>query len=120
MPAEGANSSLRAYRGVMSKKDDADEVFRISAAGRSLTDDVSLRTRRYLISMAVRTLCFLGCVISFLVFKNEVIGWILLVGTLILPYIAVVVANGGRERPRELPTTTLMEPQQGLPPAEQS
>jgi hypothetical protein len=93
-----------------------DEVYRISGAGRSLSDDVNSRTRRYLISMAARTACFLGCVLSFVVLKNAILGWILFVGALLLPYVAVVVANGQRQRTAPVPTTTLLDPRQSLPP----
>jgi hypothetical protein len=94
-----------------------DEVYRISGAGRSLSDDVSARTRRYLISMAARTACFIGCVVSFVVLKNAILGWILFVGALLLPYVAVVVANGQRQRTTPVPTTTLLDPRQSLPPS---
>ena len=62
-----------------SDESNGDEVYRISGAGRSLSDDVSARTRRYLISMAARTICFIGCVVSFVVLKNAIVGWILFV-----------------------------------------
>jgi hypothetical protein len=97
-----------------SARDDG-EVYRISGAGRSLSDDVDARTRRYLISMGIRTLCFIGCVFSFVVLKQPVLGWILLIGAAFLPYIAVVVANGGREPARGLPETTLMGDSPPLP-----
>jgi len=93
-----------------------DEVYRISGAGRSLSDDVSARTRRYLISMAVRTACFIGCVVSFVILKNVILGWILFAGALLLPYVAVVIANGPRQRTAPVPTTTLLDPMQSLPP----
>ena len=38
------------------------EVFRITTAGSGLSEDQRTRTRRYLISMSIRTLCFLGAV----------------------------------------------------------
>ncbi|HAM24891.1 MAG TPA: DUF3099 domain-containing protein [Actinobacteria bacterium] len=95
-------------------RDDAQEVHRISSAPRSLSDDVRTRTRRYLWSMAVRTLCFLGCVLAFVVLKNAILGWILFVGALILPYLAVVIANGGRERTPQIPLSTLLEGRQQL------
>ena len=74
------------------------EVYEITDARRSLTADVRARTRRYLVSMGVRTACFFGAVLS-----SGVTRWTLLAGALVLPYIAVVVANGGREPSRDLP-----------------
>ena len=69
------------------------EVHRITDAGVSLTDDQAYRTRRYLAAMAVRTLCFIGAVITPAPWR-----WILAIGAVTLPYVAVVMANAGRER----------------------
>lgn len=68
------------------------EVHRITDAGVSLTDDQAGRQRRYLIAMSMRTLCVLGAVLAPSPWR-----WILAVGAVILPYIAVVMANAGRE-----------------------
>lgn len=69
------------------------EVHRITTAQTGLTDDQRSRTRRYLISMAIRTVCFLGAVLAPSPWR-----WILLAGAVFLPYVAVVMANAGRER----------------------
>jgi DUF3099 family protein len=61
-----------------------------------MSEDIRYRQNRYLIMMAVRTLCFVAAV---LMFVNH-LGWlsaIPVVGAIVLPYIAVVFANGGRE-----------------------
>jgi hypothetical protein len=68
------------------------EVHRITDAGVSLTDDQAGRQRRYLIAMSIRTLCVLGAVLAPSPWR-----WMLAVGAVILPYIAVVMANAGRE-----------------------
>ena len=73
-------------------------VHSITSAAVPLGDDISKRARRYLAQMAVRTLCFIGAVATW----GIVPTWIsvsLLVGAVILPYVAVVLANAGRERP---------------------
>jgi hypothetical protein len=70
----------------------SDEVFTITEAQRPLSVEQSGRTRRYLISMGIRTACVLGAIV--------VPGWprwVLLAGAVILPYLAVVIANAGRE-----------------------
>lgn len=95
-----------------------DGVFRISGAPRSLTDDVDARTRRYLWSMAVRTACFLLCVLFWVVFDLKVLASIFLVGAVLLPYVAVVIANAGRERRVEPPTAQIVADQQSLPPSD--
>ena len=84
-------------------------VYRISSAPRALSDDVDFRTRRYLISMAVRTSCLLGAFIVPSPWR-----WILLVGAVFLPMIAVVLANAGRERVISPPTTLLLDDRQSL------
>ena len=49
------------------------------------------RQRRYLISMAIRTLCFILAVVSI----GHWFMWVFLVGAVFLPYVAVVMANAG-------------------------
>jgi hypothetical protein len=69
-----------------------DEVHTITAAQRGLSQEQTGRTRRYLFSMGVRTVCVLGAII--------IPGWprwVLIVGAVALPYLAVVIANAGRE-----------------------
>jgi Flp pilus assembly protein TadB len=68
----------------------------ITGARTSLTEDVAARQRRYFISMMVRTICFVLMVIFPSPWR-----WIFLAGAFFLPYIAVIVANAGRE-----PSTT--------------
>ena len=68
------------------------EVYSITGARSGLSDDVADRTKRYLISMGIRTACFIGAVIA-----TGPLRWILLAGALLLPYVAVVVANTARK-----------------------
>jgi hypothetical protein len=68
-------------------------VYQITSARRGVRDDVDSRTRRYLISMGVRTVCFLGAVVI-----GGWLRWALIAAALVLPYLSVVFANGGRER----------------------
>lgn len=75
----------------MSAKQHEPEVFSISGARASLHDDLGLRMRRYLISMSVRTVCFVLAV----VFEGW-LRWVFVAFAVFLPYIAVVVANSGR------------------------
>ena len=69
-----------------------DDVYDITSAQKSLSTDQPARQRRYFISMMVRTLCFILTVILPSPFR-----WFALVGAVFLPYVAVVVANAGRE-----------------------
>jgi hypothetical protein len=52
--------------------------------------------RRYLLSMGIRTVCFVLAVIALAVLHWAVVGWGLVIVAVILPYIAVVVANATR------------------------
>jgi predicted tellurium resistance membrane protein TerC len=69
-----------------------EEPISITSAQESLTKDQSGRARRYFISMMIRTACFILTVILPSPYR-----WIALSGALLLPYIAVIVANAGRE-----------------------
>lgn len=79
------------FRKKQSKKATA-PVYDITAAPASLTRDQAGRQRRYFISMMIRTACFLLTVILPSPYR-----WFALLGAVTLPYIAVVVANAGRE-----------------------
>ena len=72
-------------------------VYQITSARRGVRDDVDSRTRRYLVSMGVRTACFLGAVVV----GGGWLRWVLIAAALVLPYLSVVFANGGRERIEE-------------------
>ncbi|CAB4695237.1 MAG: DUF3099 domain-containing protein [Actinobacteria bacterium] len=71
----------------------------VSDVGQSLTTDQSSRAKRYFISMMLRTLCFILAVILPSPFR-----WFALLGAVLLPYVAVVVANAGRESIRDRST----------------
>ena len=79
-------------------------VYRITAARTPLSEDVDDRARRYLFSMLVRTGCFVGAVLA-----SGPLRWLLIAGAVLLPYLSVVFANGGREpgRDEDLKTTVL-------------
>jgi hypothetical protein len=81
------------------------EPVRITTAPQSHHDDIVRRRRRYLISMGVRTACFVGAI-----FVGGWVRWVLLVGAFILPYIAVVMANAASPR---IPGTDLLSPAAG-------
>lgn len=68
------------------------DVFNITAAQRALSSEQIARTRRYLVSMGIRTACVIAAIF--------VPGWprlVLIAGAVTLPYLAVVIANAGRE-----------------------
>src|ERR1700754_2140680 len=68
------------------------EAVRITSAAASRSADISARQKRYVLSMGIRTLCFVGAIIA----SMAGIHWlwpILIVAALLLPYVAVVMAN---------------------------
>jgi len=54
--------------------------------------------RRYLWSMGIRTVCFVLAVVALGVLHWTVVGLVLVIAAVILPYVAVVVANATRSR----------------------
>ncbi|MDT0203613.1 DUF3099 domain-containing protein [Nocardioides sp. AE5] len=62
---------------------------RITTAAPSGKEEVAGRQRRYLISMAVRTACFAGAIFV----GPGWLRWVLIVGAVVLPYLAVVFAS---------------------------
>ncbi|MGI5374386.1 DUF3099 domain-containing protein [Streptomyces sp. CA-251387] len=84
------------------------EVFRITGARAGLQDDVRARQRRYVISMSVRTVSVILAASLWNVERHVAI--VALVLGAVLPYIAVVIANAGRENAPSLPSTFVMAP----------
>jgi hypothetical protein len=82
------------------------EVYSVSSVGQSLTDDQQSRSRRYMWSMGIRVVCFAAAV-----WVDGWLRWVLLAGSLVLPWVAVVVANAGRENGR--PRTSYVTPESG-------
>lgn len=90
------------------KKRNGSEVFRITGARLGLDEDVRGRQRRYVVSMAIRTLSVLATVILWNVERHVAIVTLIAGG--LLPYIAVVIANAGRESTPSLPSNFIPPP----------
>lgn len=71
-------------------------MFSVTGLPTSLQDDQGERIRRYLVSMGIRTLCFILAVVALAALHWTVIGWTLVIAAVILPYVAVVMANAAR------------------------
>ncbi|MFF3336141.1 DUF3099 domain-containing protein [Streptomyces sp. NPDC002888] len=84
------------------------QVFRITGARQGLQDDVRGRQRRYVISMSVRTVAVILAALLWNVERHVAI--VALVLGAALPYIAVVIANAGRENAPGLPSTFVTTP----------
>ena len=91
------------------------DAIRITTAGSSHREDLARRQRKYVIAMTIRTLCFVGAAIS----GAAGLHWlwpILIVGAIVLPYVAVVMANANDSRSSELPLTGGGDAQRQLGP----
>ncbi len=95
------------------------QVHRITEARESHTVEQNSRVLKYTISMSVRMACFLAAF-----FTHGWIQWVCFAGAIVLPYVAVVIANGGadltkREPPAEFfagdePRSITASPEPGL------
>ncbi|MBW5253120.1 DUF3099 domain-containing protein [Streptomyces poriferorum] len=79
------------------------EVFRITGARQGLAEDVRGRQRRYVISMSVRTVSVVAAAVLWNVERHVAI--VALALGVLLPYVAVVIANAGRENSPSIPST---------------
>jgi hypothetical protein len=81
------------------------EPVRITSAPISPADEMAGRMRRYIIAMAIRTACF---IVAFLL-RDTWAMWVLLVGAVFMPYVAVVLANAVNRR-EDAPMATMLDP----------
>jgi hypothetical protein len=88
----------------MSRKDP--EPIRITSATRSHSDEIAGRQRRYIISMAIRTVCFLLAV----VFAGGFLMWLFILASFILPYVAVILANANAPTDPDPSPETMFDP----------
>lgn len=85
-------------------------VYRITTARKSVADDQAARVRGYVISMSIRLVCFVLAVVT-----TGPLRWTFVVAAAIIPYIAVVFANGGREPVADKPDTLVANAARELP-----
>ena len=90
---------------------DRKAVYQISGARPGLSEDISARTRRYVITMGIRTVCF-----PLAVATEGWVRWTFVAAALVVPYFAVVAANAGRRRVDALPPTPMPDSRRALPP----
>jgi len=86
---------LPTYDGFMARtlRRHHDEPVRITTAASSPAADIAARQRRYVISMGIRTVCFVAAIVA-----DGWLRWVLIVAALLLPYVAVVMANNSNTR----------------------
>lgn len=88
----------------------AEPVYTITEAQRALSVEQVGRTRRYLVSMGIRTVCFIAAI-----FTPGWPRWALIAAAIVLPYLAVVVANAGRENDEPGDVGVEEQPRAALP-----
>jgi Flp pilus assembly protein TadB len=72
----------------------SDAPIRITTASAGTGADIASRQKRYVITMGIRTLCFLAvAVLAMSHLGPGWLPWIFVVGAVVLPYVAVVMAN---------------------------
>ncbi|TDD96403.1 DUF3099 domain-containing protein [Jiangella asiatica] len=81
-----------------------------AAAGRS--NDVASRQRRYLIMMGIRIACLPLAVVT-----QGWLRWVFILGAVVLPYVAVVIANATHQPRGSTLAPVLPPPRPQLPPA---
>ena len=95
---------------------------RITTASAGAGADISARQKRYIVTMGIRTLCFVAVAVLAISHVGPAwLPWIFVVGAVVLPYIAVVMANAsntksdgfelldGSSQDRQLPPRTNSE-----------
>jgi len=82
----------------------SEPVYRITGAPTAQSEELRGRTRKYLVSMGVRTACFIGATVA-----SGPLRWVLIAGAVLLPYLAVVFANAGRAAKSAVPPTTVYQ-----------
>jgi hypothetical protein len=78
------------------KRRGGEEVYSITSARRALSEDLHDRNIRYLVSMAIRTVSLFLAVLT-----PDPWRWVFVAAAVVLPYVAVIIANAGRERAAE-------------------
>jgi hypothetical protein len=74
-------------------------VYTVTDAQRPMSEDIGYRERRYLVTMGIRAACFLLSIV-FAFGLHGSLRWLAIVAVVaavVLPYVAVIFANGGRE-----------------------
>ena len=94
------------------------EPIRITTAAPNRADDIAARQRRYLISMTIRTVCFVGAIAASLAGLNWL--WpLLMVAALLLPYFAVVAANNSDTSQGDVDLPSAQSTHRALPPSDE-
>ena len=84
---------LPTYSGSMARHQTGDAV-RITTASTSAAQDIAARQKRYVLAMGFRTICFVAAIFVTITWARI----LLVIAALVLPYVAVVMANAGTSK----------------------
>ncbi|GAA3689387.1 hypothetical protein GCM10023081_28560 [Arthrobacter ginkgonis] len=89
-------------------------VHSITDADEARSAEQHSRIVKYTVSMSVRLACFIAAF-----FTSGWVQWTLLAGAVVLPYFAVIIANGGADRSKKVHSDALLDapPRWALGPA---
>ncbi len=88
----------------------------VTTARKSPGQERRERERRYLLTMGLRVLCFIAAIVLFAVGPRWA-GFVAAVGSLVLPWVAVVAANAAPKRSGSDPVLYAREDPRELPPS---
>jgi Protein of unknown function (DUF3099) len=74
-----------------------EDTFLVTTAGKSPREELRQRTRRYLVTMGIRVVCFILAIVLYELDLHWEAAFAI-AGSLILPWVAVVAANAGPTR----------------------
>jgi hypothetical protein len=95
----------------VAKANDSGVVHSITTAQEALEAEQSRRIRRYAIQMGIRTACFVGAVLA-----SGWLRWTMVACAVVIPYLAVIIANAGRDKAEyEVPAMTPQAPRELTP-----
>ena len=87
-----------------------DPVQSVTTARPGHSDDIDVRQRRYLLIMAVRIACIPPAIMV-----QGWLRWAFILGAVVLPYVAVVVANAARRSEPGMLVPVVPQPRPALP-----
>jgi Flp pilus assembly protein TadB len=94
---------------------------RITTASAGAGADIASRQKRYVITMGVRTLCFVAVAVLAMTHAGPGwLPWIFVVGAVFLPYVAVVMANAASTKSDGFELRDGSSPERQLPPGTDS
>ena len=70
----------------------------MTSAPESLAEEQAHRIKRYLLTMAVRTVCFVGAAVTATKGASPWVWGTLSIAAILLPYVAVVMANAANTK----------------------